>query len=61
MRDCTGIFSRSGEQVATIGLNEACGLWQIVVFRYLQGSEELRCQGQASEANPVRGVPGICG
>jgi hypothetical protein len=33
MRDCTVMWNRSGEQVATIGFNEACGLWQIVVLQ----------------------------
>jgi hypothetical protein len=31
MRAQTAIFKRSREHVATIGFNEACGLWQIVV------------------------------
>jgi hypothetical protein len=33
MRDCTVMGNRSGEQVATIGFNEAGGLWQIVVLQ----------------------------
>jgi len=33
MRDCTVMCNRLREQVATIGFNEACGLWQIVVLQ----------------------------
>ena len=33
MRDNTAIFSKSGEHVATIGLNEKYGLWQIVIVQ----------------------------
>lgn len=31
MRDCTAVCNKAGEHVATIGFNEAFGLWQIVV------------------------------
>lgn len=31
MRDCTVLCNKAGEHVATIGFNEACGLWQIVI------------------------------
>lgn len=34
MRDSTAMFNRSGQQVAAIGLNEAHGLWQIVVLQH---------------------------
>jgi hypothetical protein len=30
MRDHTALLNKSGEHVATIGFNEAYGLWQIV-------------------------------
>jgi hypothetical protein len=33
MRDHTEIFNKSGDHVATIGLNELHGLWQIVIVR----------------------------
>ena len=33
MLDCTAMLNSSGEQVATIGLNEAYKLWQIVVLQ----------------------------
>jgi hypothetical protein len=33
MRDCTEIFSESGEHIATIGFNESYGLWQIAVVQ----------------------------
>jgi hypothetical protein len=33
MRDCTEMFNRSGEHIATIGFNESYGLWQIVVVQ----------------------------
>ncbi len=33
MRDSVAMFNGSGKQVAAIGLNEAHGLWQIVVLQ----------------------------
>jgi hypothetical protein len=33
MRDQTALLNKSGEHVATIGFNEAYGLWQIVVVQ----------------------------
>jgi hypothetical protein len=33
MRDCTAMVNRAGEHAATIGFNESCGLWQIVIAR----------------------------
>ena len=33
MRDCTEVFNESGEHIATIGFNECCGFWQIVVVQ----------------------------
>ena len=33
MLDYTAIFNTSGDHVASIGLNEAYGLWQIVVVQ----------------------------
>jgi hypothetical protein len=38
MRDCTEVFNESGEHIATIGFNECCGFWQIVVVQ----REEIR-------------------
>jgi hypothetical protein len=32
MRDCTAMCNTAGKQVATIGFNDAYGLWQIVVW-----------------------------
>jgi hypothetical protein len=32
MRDCAAMCNTAGEQVATIGFNEASGVWQIVVL-----------------------------
>jgi hypothetical protein len=31
VREHTAIFNSSGKHIATIGLNDACGLWQIVI------------------------------
>lgn len=39
LRDCTAMLNRSGEQAATIGFNEAHGLWQSVVLH----REEMEC------------------
>ena len=33
MRDETPMLNRTGKHVATIGFNEAYGLWQIVVLQ----------------------------
>ena len=41
MWDQSDIFDGSGEHVATIGLNIACGLWQIIVVK--QQATELFC------------------
>lgn len=32
MRDGTALRNNAGEHVATIGFNEDCGLWQIVIL-----------------------------
>jgi len=31
MRDCRVMVNRAGDYVATMGFNESCGLWQIVI------------------------------
>lgn len=33
MRDCTEMFTQSGEHIATIGFNKSYGLWQIVIVQ----------------------------
>jgi hypothetical protein len=46
MRDCTVMCNRSGEEVATIGFDEACGLWQIVVLQ----REEIAMDATTAQA-----------
>ena len=33
MRDSTAMVNQAGEHIATIGFNEVCGLWQIVILQ----------------------------
>jgi len=62
MRDCTEMFNESGEHIATIGLNESYGLWQIVIVQ--RKEMELFCPGKEvafaawrDEFDPETGFP----
>ncbi len=62
MKDHTAIFNKSGEHIATIGLNEAYGLWQIVVVRreeldFFCANKELALGAWHDEFDPETGLP----
>jgi hypothetical protein len=62
MRDHTAIFNGSGQLVATIGLNSACGLWQIVVAKcagieFFCPTKELAFAAWHDEFDPETGFP----
>jgi hypothetical protein len=62
MQDQTSLFNNSGEHVATIGFNESCGLWQIVVvnrgeMEFLCPSKEVAFAAWNEEFDPETGFP----
>ena len=62
MQQATQVFNRSGEHVATIGFNEACGLWQIVVVQreeleFFCPSKEVALAAWKDEFDPETGFP----
>jgi hypothetical protein len=62
MRDCTEIFNESGEHIATIGFNESCGLWQIVIVQrkemeFFCPSKEVALAAWHDEFDPETGFP----
>ena len=62
MRDTTPMFNRSGEHVATIGFNESCGLWQILVMRqpeieFFCPTKDVAFAAWHEEFDPESGFP----
>jgi hypothetical protein len=62
VKDHTAIFNKSGEHVATIGLNEAYGLWQIVVvereeLEFFCANKEVAFAAWNDEFDPETGFP----
>jgi len=62
MRDCTAMVNRAGEHVATIGFNEACGLWQIVVVQrreieFFCPTRDVAIAAWREEFDPETGFP----
>ncbi len=62
MRECTEMFNQSGEHIATIGFNECCGLWQIVVVQrkemeFFCPSKEVAFSAGHDEFDPQTGFP----
>jgi hypothetical protein len=62
MRDCTAVCNKAGEHVATIGFNEAFGLWQIVVvnreeMEFFCPSKEIAFAAWHEEFDPETGFP----
>ena len=62
MRECTEMFNQSGEHIATIGFNEFCGLWQIVVVQrkedeFFCPSKEVAFSAWHHEFDPETGFP----
>jgi hypothetical protein len=62
VRDHTAIFNKSGEHVVTIGLNEAYGLWQIVVVQreeleFFCADKEVAFAAWHDEFDPETGFP----
>lgn len=62
MRDCTAMRNKAGEHVATIGFNEAFGLWQIVVvnreeMEFFCPSKEIAFAACHEEFDPETGFP----
>ena len=62
MRDSTVMVNRAGEHVATIGFNEACSLWQIVIVQckeieFFCPTRELAFVAWRDEFDPETGFP----
>jgi len=62
MRDSVALRNKAGEHVATIGFNEACGLWQIVVvnrkeMEFFCPSKEIAFAAWHDEFDPETGFP----
>lgn len=62
MKSVTTIFNASGEHIATIGLNEACGMWQIAVVRqphieFFCPTKEVALAAWHEEFDPETGIP----
>jgi hypothetical protein len=62
VKDHSAIFSKSGEHVATIGLNEGYGLWQIVVVQreeleFFCANKEAAFAAWHDEFDPETGFP----
>jgi hypothetical protein len=62
MGQCTVMRNRSGQQVATIGFNEACGLWQVVVLQreeieFFCPTREVAFAAWHDEFDPETGFP----
>ena len=62
MRDWTEMFNKSDEHIATIGFNESCGLWQIVVVQrkemeFFCPSKEVAFAAWHDEFDPETGLP----
>jgi len=62
LRDHTAIFNRSGKHVATIGLNEAHGLWQILIeqrkdVEFFCPNKQIAFAAWHEEFDPETGFP----
>jgi hypothetical protein len=62
VRDHTTIFNSSGKHVATIGLNDAIGMWQIVAverrdMEFFCPNKELAFAAWYDEFDPETGLP----
>jgi hypothetical protein len=62
MHDCTEMFNESGEHIATIGFNEFCGFWQIVVVQreeieFFCPNKEVAFAAWNDEFDPETGFP----
>jgi hypothetical protein len=62
MRDCTALCNNAGQHVATIGFNEALGLWQIVVvnrdeLEFFCPSKDIAFVAWHDEFDPETGFP----
>jgi hypothetical protein len=60
MRDCMALCNKAGQHVATIGFNEAFGLWQIVVvnrdeLEFFCPSKEIAFAAWHDEFDPETG------
>ena len=60
--DQTALLNKSGEHVATIGFNEAYGLWQIVVVQsegmeFFCPTKEVALAAWRDEFDPETGFP----
>jgi len=61
MRERSSIFNKSGEHVATIGLNDS-GLWQLVIIKrkeleFFCPTKELAFAAWFNEFDPETGFP----
>ena len=62
MRDSTAMVNQAGEHIATIGFNEACGLWQIVIvhrreLEFFCPTREVAFTAWREEFDPETGFP----
>ena len=62
MRDSTAMVNRAVEHIATIGFNEACGLWQIVIvhrreLEFFCPTREVAFAAWREEFDPETGFP----
>ena len=62
MRDSTAMVNQAGEHIATIGFNEAYGLWQIVIVQrgeleFFCPTREVAFAAWREEFDPETGFP----
>ena len=62
MRDETAIVNKLGKHIATIGFNESCGFWQIVIvhreaIEFFCPSKEVAFAAWHDEFDPETGFP----
>ena len=59
-RDPTAIVYRAGEHAATVGFDQSCRLWQIVIAKEIQfpcPTRELALAAWRDEFDPETGFP----